>query len=71
MALRKQTIIENGAPSNGKTNSVIGCMVPPPTINQQHATEDIVSLPQGAATSVQLTPLLEDQIIQMLVDMKE
>jgi len=71
MAPRKQIITHNDVPSKGKTNSIVGGTVPPPAVNQQHATEDTGSSPQEAAASVRPTPLFEGQILQILVDVKE
>jgi len=71
MAPRKQIITHNGVPSKGKTNSIVGGTIPPPAVNQQHATEDTISSPQEAAASVRPMPLFEGQILQILIDVKE
>ena len=71
MALRKQTITHNDIPPKCKANNTAGCAVLPPAVNQHNVTKDSgSSSPQGAPASVQ-QPLLEGQILQMLIDMKE
>jgi len=72
MAPWKQTVTLNGARSKGKAINAIGGMVLPPAIDQPYTTEDTVSSPHGATANVQARlPQYEDQIFQMLVDMKE
>ena len=72
MAPRKQIVVLNEATSKGKAINIIGGMVPPPTIDQSHITENMGSLPQGAAANIQTpSPHSEDQILQMFFDMKQ
>jgi len=70
MAPKNQTIVHNGAPSKGKTNTNAGGTVPPHATDRERATVDGDSfLSQGTSTSAR--PLLyECQILQMLLDMK-
>ena len=73
MAPIKQTVTRNGNPSRGKTNSIVRGIVPQPIVDQHDATEDTGAPPhlRAVATSVQLAPLFEGQILQMLADMDQ
>ena len=64
MTLNKQTIVYNGAPSRGMTNTAAGGTIPP-HVDFEHTTEDTCS------SSQRTLPLYEGQILQMLADMKE
>jgi len=64
------SIIHNGAPSKGRTNTNTGGMIPSHIINHECPTHDTSSSSRRIATSTHL-PLYEDQILHMLNDMKE
>ena len=73
MAPRKQTITLNGPMSKGKTINAIGGTVPhQPSINYILSKILALSRLRGATANVQaLPPQYEDQILQILDDMKE
>ena len=73
MVLKKQTVILNGAKYKGKTiNAIGGTVSHQPSINYILSKILALSRLRGAAANVQaLPPQYEDQILQILDDMKE
>ena len=73
MAPRKQAVTLNGTTSKGKAIDIIGRTVPLPAIDQPHTIAYTgSSSSSGAVANVQVPrPQYEDQLFQMLADMKE
>jgi len=65
-----QKWIVNGA-SKGKAIATTGGMTPPPTNNQPHAKDTGSFSPQEPSASVQPSSKWEDQLFQMLYEMRE
>ena len=72
MIPRKQIVTLNSATSKGKAINTIGGMVLPYVIDQLCSIKDTGSFsPQGAVANVQPSQQYEDELLQMLADMKE
>ena len=71
MALRKQTTTFNRSTSKGMAISTVSGIVLPPAIDQPHATEDTGSSPKRGNRQCQPPQQHENQVLQMLADIKE
>jgi len=70
MASKKQTTIDNGTTSKGKSIVTFGG-TNPPNIRSRGLTAQHHSSPQGAIGDVRSPSLYEGQFLQMFADMKE